>query len=49
MGVLDFVLLLIFWFVVNATPGLTQAVGFVFGLVFAYWAFDEYFPGNQGR
>ncbi|MGE5818851.1 MAG: hypothetical protein ACM37Z_12555 [Deltaproteobacteria bacterium] len=36
-----------FWFMVKNLPGLFQSVGFIFGILWASWAF-EYVRGNCG-
>ncbi|MGH7844487.1 MAG: hypothetical protein ACREQW_04860 [Candidatus Binatia bacterium] len=46
MGTSDLVLFMIGWYVVNATPGLLQGLGFVFGFLFATWAFDGHLSGD---
>jgi hypothetical protein len=40
------VLLGTLWYMLQAVPGLFQALGYLFGFLLASWAFDEYFPSD---
>lgn len=43
MVISELVLLGTFWYLLISLPGLMQSVGYLFGLLLASWAFDEYF------
>jgi hypothetical protein len=34
--------LAVVWYMLKATPGVVQSLGYVFGFLLATWAFDEY-------